>query len=379
MKNAEQNQILVVDDNRANRELMTRHLRFEGYQVTLAEDGFRALELLQTQKFDLMLLDVMMPGMTGFEVLQAVRQTHSITELPVILTTALGQSDDVITGFKAGANDYVTKPIDFPVLSVRVAMQLQLRSLTRLKDEFIQVASHDLKNPLNNILMSAFLILQTSKAGDTLTEEMLHTLSFVTRSGNEMKQIINDFLDFQALKDGNLHLHLEAVNLNDLAATVVLDNSEYAQSKSIDVQLELDEQLPRIVGDELRLIQVINNLVGNAIKFCREGAAVVVRTSIQNNAAILEVCDSGPGLTDADLAKVFSKYSRLSNKPTGGEKSSGLGLAICKQMIELQGGTIGVRNNPDHGATFWFSLPIESIALRQVSPECGEKVALGVA
>jgi signal transduction histidine kinase len=129
----------------------------------------------------------------------------------------------------------------------------------------------------------------------------------------------------------------------------------------------------------MRLAQVVNNLVGNAIKFCREKSMVTVKTSVQNNAVILEVCDSGPGLTDADLAKVFSKYSRLSNKPTGGEKSSGLGLAICKQMIELQGGTIGVRNNPDRGATFWFSMPIEAMALRQISPDCGEIITLEVA
>jgi two-component system, sensor histidine kinase and response regulator len=378
MKNIEQSQILVVDDNKANRDLIARHLQFEGYRVTLAEDGICALQLIETQKFDLVLLDVMMPGLTGFEVLKTIRQTHTITELPVIMATALGQSGDIIEGFRSGATDYVTKPIDFPVLTARVAIQLQLRNLTRLKDEFIQVASHDLKNPLNNILMSAFLVLHTAKAGDTLTEEMLHTLSFITRHGNEMKQIINDFLDFQALKDGNLQLHVEPVSLNDLAASVVLDNTEYAQYKNIDVRLELDNELPRISGDEMRLAQVIHNLVGNAIKFCREKSTVTVKTSVQDNAAVVEVCDTGPGLTDADLAIVFSKYSRLSNKPTGGEKSSGLGLAICKQMIEMQGGTIGVRNNPDRGATFWFSIPVESITLRQISAECEEKIALEV-
>jgi signal transduction histidine kinase len=123
------------------------------------------------------------------------------------------------------------------------------------------------------------------------------------------------------------------------------------------------------MADETRLAQVIQNLVGNAIKFCPADTTVIVRSCIQGDSVIFEVCDSGPGLTEADLAKVFMKYARLSNKPTGGEKSSGLGLAICKHLVALQEGTIGVHNNPDRGATFWFSLPITSEIASQENVE----------
>jgi signal transduction histidine kinase len=360
MSKNEQVNLLVVDDNEMNRDMLSRRLKREGYNVVVAVDGAQTLELIQAQPFDLILLDVEMPGLSGFEVLQIIRQKHSLAELPVIMATARDASGDVIAGFKFGANDYVTKPIDFPVLLVRIQTHLQLKTLTQLKDEFLQMASHDLKNPLGNVLMSTYVLLQVVTPGKVMTEDMYETLGLITKQGKTMQRIITDFLDFQAMQDGHLKLDLKAVGLNAIAQQVAEENGEYAQSKSIEIQLSLEEQLPVVMADAARVGQVVQNFLGNAIKFCPPGATVVVSTCLQENSAILEVCDSGPGLTASDLEKAFSKYARLSNKPTGGEKSSGLGLAICKQVIELHKGTISVRNNPNRGATFSFSLPLTS-------------------
>ncbi|HVO43671.1 MAG TPA: response regulator [Aggregatilineales bacterium] len=355
---SEQGYLLVADDNEMNRDMLSRRLAREGYRVAVAEDGEQTLALLENDQFDLVLLDVEMPGLSGFEVLQVIRRTYSLAELPVIMATAHDTRDDVVTGFKLGANDYVTKPIDFPVLLVRVQTQLQLKNLTRLKDQFLQIASHDLKNPLANVLTSAHLILQLYPTGATVTDELNNTVKLIVRQGKSMQRIISDFLDFRAIQDGQMRLDLQLICLNPMAYYVLEDNADYARSKGIEIQLALDDELPECMADEARLVQVMQNLVGNAIKFCREGAAIRLHTFAEADRVVLEVCDSGPGLTEADLTKVFTKYARLSNAPTGGEKSSGLGLAICKQIVEAQGGTIGVRNNPDQGATFWFSLPI---------------------
>jgi signal transduction histidine kinase len=184
-------------------------------------------------------------------------------------------------------------------------------------------------------------------------------LTFIVKRGEDMNRIITDFLDFQAMEDGKLKLDLAAISLNDIARGAVGSNTDYARSKEIDLRLELDGNLPIVNGDEARLNQVTQNLVGNAIKFCSKGAQIVVHTSVNGGDPVLGVTDSGPGLTEEDLAMTFTKYARLSNKPTGDEKSSGLGLAICKEMIELHGGQIGVYNNPERGATFWFSLPAD--------------------
>jgi two-component system sensor histidine kinase/response regulator len=357
MKNA-QDRLLVVDDNEMNRDMLSRRLARDGYRVTTAEDGDQTLVLLQTERFDLILLDVEMPGLSGFEVLQRIRQKYSLAELPVIMATARDTSQDMIVGFQNGANDYVTKPIDFPVLLVRIQTQLQLKALAKLKDEFLQIASHDLKNPLGNVLMAAGLIVELVPPGETMTEEMHEMLSMITNQAKTMQRIIIDFLDFQALQDGQMRLERKAIQLNALADKVAAQNADYAVSKQIELHLSFAEQLPELMADESRLEQVIQNFVGNAIKFCPAEATVLVSTHLEDHTQILEVSDSGPGLTESALEKAFTKYAKLGNKPTGGEKSSGVGLAICKQIIELHGGKVGVRNNPNQGATFWFSLPL---------------------
>jgi two-component system sensor histidine kinase/response regulator len=350
--------LLVVDDNEMNRDMLARRLQREGYTVTAADSGYQALELLKAEKFDLIVLDVMMPGLNGYQALQIIRETHSIADLPVILATAKDQSEDVIEGLRLGANDYVTKPIDFPVLMARLQTHLQLKQLAQLKDEFLRIASHDLKSPLSSILMSAHIILEYVPPGTVMAQDNYELLTFIVRRSEEMQRIVTDFLDFQAMADGKLSLDIKPTDLNQIARSVTDDNQEYAHAKSIVLKSKLSGPLPQINADAARIAQVAQNLIGNAIKFGLPGTEVIVRTFAEGEAVMLEVRDSGPGLTNADLSKIFVKYARLSNRPTGGEKSSGLGLAICKQIIELHGGKIGVRNNPDKGATFWFSLPV---------------------
>ncbi|MCC7451319.1 MAG: HAMP domain-containing histidine kinase [Anaerolineae bacterium] len=350
--------LLVVDDNEFNRDMLSRRLRREGYTVDVAENGYQALEMLRDRRYDLVLLDIMMPGISGLEILTTIRETRSIAELPVILATAKDQSEDIVEGLKLGANDYITKPIDFPVLLARLRLHLQLRNLSQLKDEFLRIASHDLKNPLSTILMSAYIAIDRIPPGEVMTAQVHNMLTFIVRRGEEMQRIIKDFLDFQAMEDGNFTLERYAINLNTIATNVIESNASYASGKSITLHADLDPELPYVSADEARLMQVAQNLVGNAIKFCPAEARVVVTTRLDNGCVMLEVCDSGPGLMPEDMDKLFVKYARLANKPTGGENSSGLGLAICKRMIELHGGKIGARNNPDRGATFWFSLPI---------------------
>ncbi len=353
-----QGHLLVVDDNEMNRDMLSRRLKREGYTVDLAEDAYQALEQIKTTKYDLILLDIMMPGMSGLEMLPIIRETYSIAELPIIMATAKDQSEDIVEGLRLGANDYVTKPIDLPVLVARMQTHLKLKNLAQMKDEFLRIASHDLKNPLSTILMSAHIAYDRVPPGAAMPENVHNMLSFIIKRGEEMQRIIRDFLDFNALEDGSLALELTQTNLNDSVRGVVEVNTDYASGKEIGLFLDLASDLPKLNLDEARVTQVMQNLIGNAIKFGSAGNHVLIRTRVEDGHAVLEVCDEGPGLTEDDMNKIFVKYQRLSNKPTGGENSSGLGLAICKKMIELHGGKIGVHNNPDRGATFWFKLPI---------------------
>ncbi|MFB3895415.1 MAG: response regulator [bacterium] len=349
--------LLVVDDNELNRDMLSRRLKRIGHTVEIAVDGKQALEMIVQGNFDLILLDIMMPEISGIEVLKTLRQRFTVAELPIIMVTAKDQSEDIVEALSLGANDYVTKPIDFPVCNARVQTQLSLKRLAELKDEFMRIASHDLKNPLTGVIGYSGILKSVIEPIPQVPKEVQDYIARIGSQAKVMQRIISDFLDFQAMEDGQLKLIISSINVNDSASMVVVNNFDYAKSKGIELNLELAEGLPKINADEARVQQVLENFVGNAIKFSEKGSKVVIRTKDDPDKIVVEVSDTGPGLTDDDMQKLFTKYARLSNKPTGGEKSSGLGLAICKRVVELMQGQIGARNNPEQGATFWFSLP----------------------
>ncbi len=236
----------------------------------------------------------------------------------------------------------------------------ELENLNELKDEFLRIASHDLKNPLTAILGSAGVVERLVKPGEPLQENVHRTIMQIGNRARDMQRIVEDFLDFQVLEGGQIRLESQKIDLGKLAAEVLESNEEYADRKGIAFELDTQDNLPEIDADRSRIQQVLQNLISNAIKFCNDGDHVKVSIYRDGQNLKCEVRDEGPGLTEKDLEKTFQKYARLSNKPTGGEKSSGLGLYICKQIVELHDGAIGATNNDDKGATFWFSLPLDS-------------------
>ena len=376
--------ILVVDDEASNRELLEALLTELGHDVDMAEDGSAALAKLDPAH-DLVLLDVMMPGIDGFEVAWRIRTESSVPDIPICMVTALSGKEERLRAVEAGANDFIAKPIDKTELKVRTASLLkakeaqdtikryqaelearnrllqenyeQLRKLGELKDEFLRMASHDLKNPLTCILGFASIIDSQTAPGTTMTAETHGRAARIIAQCLVMQTIIEDFLDFHALEDGQIKLTLEAVDINELARNVLARNAAYAAKKRITPHLDLEPGSLLVNADKSRLNQVLENFISNAIKFSPPGEQIVVCIRKTESNVLVEVKDSGPGLTDEDLKNLFVKYAKLSNAPTGGEKSSGLGLAICKKLIEIQGGKTGARNNPGGGATFWFELP----------------------
>jgi signal transduction histidine kinase len=376
--------VLVVDDEVANRELLEALLTDFGHDVDMAVDGFAALAKLNPSH-DLVLLDVMMAGIDGFEVTRRIRNESSVSDIPICLVTALSGKEDRLHAVEAGANDFIAKPVDKMELKVRTASLLkakeaqdtikryqaeleaknrllqekneQLIKLGELKDEFMRIASHDLKNPLSGILGFASIIDHLTPPGTTMTPETHGWAARIIRQCRVMQKIIDDFLDFQALEDGQIRLTLEAVDLNELARDALERNAGYAAKKLITPLLDLEPGSLLVNADNSRLNQVLENFVSNAIKFSQQGEQVTVRTRKTESSVLVEVMDSGPGITNEDMKKLFVKYAKLSNMPTGDEKSSGLGLAICKKLIEIHGGKTGARNNPGGGATFWFELP----------------------
>lgn len=358
--------ILVVDDYEVNRDLLLRRLTIEGYETLGAENGEQALALIAKREFDLILLDVMMPGIDGFDVLATVRQDHTLAELPVILVTARDDSEDVVRGLELGANDYVTKPIDMSVLLARVATQLTLRrlkkerdELTKLKDEFLSIATHELKTPLTKVLGFSVLAAKKIPPG-TMMDDRTHSMIRRIRDGaRQMHKIVEEFLDLQAMEEGQLQLVKKMLDLNELAGQSAQSNEEYAKSRQLELNCEFDPNLPPVLADEDRIAQVVENLLDEAIRFGPPSTAIQLKTCAKGECVVVEISDCGPCLGEEEMMKVFTKFSELHRQAAGGEKGAGWGMAICKELVESHGGEIGVTNNPGQGTTFWFTLPLE--------------------
>jgi signal transduction histidine kinase len=354
----EKHHLLVVDDADGVRDVLAIQLGREGHAVSLAGDAKQALGLIGTNNFDLILLDIKLPGMSGLELLKQLRQSRTMLDTPIIVISGNDQTSDVVTALRCGANDYVTKPFDLAVVTARVRTQLSLRRAKQVNDRFLKVASHDLKKPLLVMLDVAREMRKECAPGTPVPADGPETLSILIQSGEYMQRIIEDLLELRAVKEG----HMRLVKLpTDIGATVrqaVTRNTPYAKTKEIELRMQFETGLTPIMADDFRILQVLENLVGNAIKFGPAGSLITVRTRSEPETVVCEVIDNGPGLPEEEMGKLFLEYSTLSNRPTGGEKSTGLGLSICKELVALHGGEIGARNNPGGGSTFWFRLPL---------------------
>ncbi len=358
MTHNETGRILVVDDNDLNVEMLCMRLRRSGFDAKGVLSGPEALALLEKEPFDLVVLDIMMPEMDGYQVLREIRKHFSITELPVIMATAKSETSDVVQAFELGANDYVTKPIDLWVLLARVRTQLKLRRLIREKDEFLAIASHDLKNPLNNIHGYAKLFLMTAKVGEPLTQEMLAMVERTVRQSHVMLRIIVDYLDYHALEEGELTLAREQVDLNQLVAECVEEHKVQYREKGLTIEF-VPSSTPAVVAvDTMRITQVLHNLFSNAIKFSHRGSKIrVFFEYLEGGVVKISIHDGGPGLTPQEQRSIFEKFSRVGSRGTAGERGSSIGLSIAKRLVEMHGGRIGCENHPQGGAVFWFTLP----------------------
>ncbi len=357
--------ILSVDDEPSNLVLIERILRVKQLEVVGVNSGAEALDKLASQSFDLVLLDIMMPVMNGLEVLKQIRSNPETAEIPVILISALNDTHSIAKGLEAGANDYITKPIDMDVTLARVQTQVALKQLQdhrkqtiaelqaaqELKSRFLKIASHDLKGPLMNFRMGTGL-LKDSLAGD---EANLKLLEILEASADSMQVLINDFLDSAAADTAAENLHPDRVELNNLISDLMAEHSLNAQRKNIC--LEVDSWDGAVWADPARFHQVLGNLVSNAVKYSPPGAKVTVWTEPQDDGVCVFVADQGPGIPADEQNRLFTQFGKLSPRPTGGESSTGLGLWIVKHLVTIQNGEVGVISPPEGGSTFWVKMP----------------------
>jgi len=350
--------ILIVDDTPANVSVLLQCLGEEGYRLMVAEDGEEALAQIARSQPDLVLLDVMMPGIDGFETCRRLREKPELRDLPVIFMTALTETAEKIKGFSVGAVDYITKPIQHEEALARVATHLMLRRLRRdlakelaLKERFMRMVGHDLRNPLCLILLAGEMVKRTGGASPELTEFLddIHT------SAQQMRTIIDTFLQ---IKPGSSGLKGTKVDLNAVAEAIVRQNEAAARKKQITVSCDYTPHLPSIHGDVAHVYQALTNYLANALKFTPLKGRVIVRTRHHGGHVRAEIEDTGPGVPEHERALLFSEYAHLSVRPTAGEESNGLGLSIVKQLITSIEGQVGAEFPSHGGSVFWFELPV---------------------
>ncbi len=355
--------ILAVDDEPANLLLMQRLLQRE-YRVVCSPTGQTALEILSQTPVDVVLLDIMMPVMNGYQVLQAIRERPVIADIPVIMVSAMSDAKDVAQGLEIGANDYITKPIDPDVTIARIQTQVALKQLQderkkviqelqaaqSLRDNLLRIASHDLKGPLMNMQFVSVLFHQVE---DQLPESKVW-LEAMDSSISTMKTVIEDFLDTAAMDTRAIDLKMDRVSLKDVIDKMVTLHQVHANKK--DIRIEVSDYDGSILADAARFEQALGNLVSNAVKYSPLHTTVRIWTMVEGKRTHICVADEGPGIPAAERSRLFTQFGKLSTRPTDNESSTGLGLWIVKQMINLQGGEVGVDCPPEGGSVFWINM-----------------------
>lgn len=351
--------ILIVEDEEFNREIMALRLQPCNYHLRFAVDGQQALDMVEEKKPDVILLDIMLPEIMGLQVLHTLRQQYSMVELPIIMVTAIDEDQRVVRALELGANDYASKPINFAVLIARLQTQLSLKQLSALNNEFITTASHDLRKPvavIQDAAATASLKLASNQITDN--EEVIHSLNTIADSANYMNSIVECILNMQAGGFGQMRLTKIPLRLEPLISETIKRHHSYATEKRINLVSKIEENTPSIEVDRSRIAQVLDNILDNAIKFCSAHDTITISTRTDGDFVSVIISDTGPGLTDDDFEFLFIKNVTLSNQPTNNESQTGLGLPICKQLIDLHDGEIGAMNNSDKGTSFWFKLPV---------------------
>jgi two-component system, sensor histidine kinase and response regulator len=361
--------VLAVDDTPANLRVLVETLSSSGYEVLVATDGHSAIETARYARPDLILLDVLMPGIDGYQTCEELKKVDETAAIPIIFMTALSETEDKVKAFELGAVDYITKPFEQAELLARVSTHItlarlrkalearnqQLEELNKLKNEFMGMAAHDVRNPLSSVLACAELV---DAIADSVPPEKVRLLvGQIATAARRISDIVTNLLDVNAIDSGQRRLQIEAHDLAGVVARVVLQNGHKAAAKGITVQYVPPAEPVAALVDVGAAEQVIDNIVSNAVKYSPADRQVFVRLGAGDGVVRIEVQDQGPGISKEDQAKMYGKFCRLSAKPTAGEPSTGLGLWIVKELTETMKGTIRCESEMGQGTMFVVEWP----------------------
>lgn len=360
--------ILIVDDSPLNTKLLKFILDEAGYQTQVAANGLAGIEAVDTLQPDLLLLDVMMPDIDGFEVCKRVKEKPENENLPIIFITALDQTEDIVKGFELGGVDYVTKPFNKKVLLVRIKNHIDLlknrrkverqaadlAASNRLKSRMFSIIGHDLRSPLGSLKLSLDFI--NRGLIDPKQEDFKDTVFKLMKSTDEALNLLENLLGWAKSQSDALVVSPEVIEVGEAVESVVRLLKLNLDNKNIGVEINVPEQL-KAMADLHMLKAVIRNLISNAIKFTPSGGSITLSAEDKGEVALLSVTDTGVGIPPEQLDKLFNPNIRTTTEGTEQEGGSGLGLLLCQDFVQKNQGEMSVDSTVGEGTTFAFTVP----------------------
>ena len=377
-----QGTVIIVDDLPDNVMQVEKTLQKKGYLCKIATTGIEALELIREIKPDLILLDILMPQVNGIETCKAIKSDESIKHIPVIFLTALNDSSYIIEAFKSGGVDYITKPFNNTELLVRVKSHIDLKkaleanreNITKLtqanrelnearqlltdlnnaKDKFFSIIAHDLRNPFQGLFKMTEFILKEKK--NLSEEEIFSMLADIHSSADKLNRLLENLLTWSRIQLGKLTVNPESHNLYqiiDFCIQLFLDN---AKQKNISITNNVPKDIT-IFADASMVNTVFRNLLSNAIKFTNILGSITINAELQGRNVVITVTDTGIGMSRNEVENIFRIDAKQLKSGTNGEIGTGIGLVLCKELVESNFGSISISSKLDHGTTFKVTLP----------------------
>lgn len=369
--NPSEYKILIVDDVMSNVLLLKVLLTNEKFQIATASNGRQALDQVEKEKPDLILLDVMMPDMSGFEVAQQLKANPETIEIPVIFLTALNSPADIVKGFRVGGNDFISKPFNKEELIIRVSHQISLVAAKRIivlrteelkktimgRDKLYSVIAHDLRSPMGSIKMVLNMLI-LNLPNQAIGDEMHELLTMANQTTEDVFSLLDNLLKWTKSQIGKLKVVYQDVDMVEVTEGVIEIFSMVASLKKINIRMEAPEHL-EIHADIDMIKTVIRNLLSNAIKFSNENTEVLVEVEAQDGMAVVSVKDSGCGIDEEGQQKLLHTDTHFSTFGTNNEEGSGLGLLLCQDFVNKNGGRLWFTSVKGEGSTFSFSIPLK--------------------
>ncbi len=368
-------QILIVDDLQDNLQIISNILHPKGYRISVASSGKKALKRVLIQAPDLILLDIFMPEMDGFEVCKRLKENPETTNIPVIFLTALSETENILKGFEYGAVDYITKPFNSLELISRIKTHLEIKrsrdtiaeqstkllkqneeliELNKTKNKFFSIIAHDLKSPFNNIIGFSSLLLRNKNNYSESKRNQFTKL--IANSAQNAFTLLENLLEWSRAQTGHIEFFPSSFNIATISNEIVDLYANEAQRKHITLQSEINKE-QTIFGDSNMIRSILRNLISNALKFTNSSGTVSIQYFENEEYAGFSVQDSGIGMNSQEIEKIQQSNQIYSTQGTDSEKGTGLGLMLCHEFVAQHQGTLELKSKESEGSTFSVYLP----------------------